>query len=30
MRTINQLVREGRHNKTWKSKAPALGTRWNS
>ena len=30
MPTINQLVREGRHNKTWKSKAPALGTRWNS
>ena len=30
MPTINQLVREGRHNKTWKSKAPALGTRINS
>ena len=30
MPTINQLVREGRHNKTFKSKAPALGTRINS
>ena len=30
MPTINQLVREGRHSKTWKSKAPALGQRWNS
>ena len=30
MPTINQLVREGRQNKTFKSKAPALGTRMNS
>ena len=30
MPTINQLVRQGRQNKTFKSKAPALGQRWNS
>ena len=30
MPTINQLVREGRQSKTFKSKAPALGVRWNS
>ena len=30
MPTINQLVRSGRQNKTWKSKAPALGSRFNS
>ena len=30
MPTINQLVRHGRQNKTFKSKAPALGQRWNS
>ena len=30
MPTINQLVRAGRQNKSWKSKAPALGVRWNS
>ena len=30
MPTINQLVREGRQSKTFKSKAPALGQRWNS
>ena len=30
MPTINQLVRSGRQNKTWKSKAPALGQRFNS
>ncbi len=28
MPTINQLVRQGRQNKTFKSKAPALGQRW--
>ena len=27
MPTINQLVRQGRQNKTYKSKAPALGQR---
>jgi small subunit ribosomal protein S12 len=30
MPTINQLVRQGRQNKTTKSKAPALGARFNS
>ncbi|MCR5309087.1 MAG: 30S ribosomal protein S12 [Bacilli bacterium] len=30
MPTINQLVRAGRTNKSWKSKSPALGQRWNS
>ena len=30
MPTINQLVREGRRTATVKSKAPALGKRWNS
>ena len=30
MPTINQLVREGRKNAVEKSKAPALGKRWNS
>ena len=30
MPTINQLVREGRKNAFEKSKAPALGKRWNS
>lgn len=30
MPTINQLVREGRQNKTIKSKTPALGARFNS
>ena len=30
MPTINQLVREGRRNAVEKSKAPALGKRWNS
>ncbi|MFA5480959.1 MAG: 30S ribosomal protein S12 [Bacilli bacterium] len=30
MPTINQLVREGRVRSTFKSKAPALGKRWNS
>lgn len=30
MPTINQLVRQGRVRSTFKSKAPALGKRWNS
>ena len=30
MPTINQLVRQGRVRSTYKSKAPALGKRWNS
>ena len=30
MPTINQLVRQGRKSSVYKSKAPALGTRWNS
>ncbi len=30
MPTINQLVREGRRTAVTKSKAPALGKRWNS
>lgn len=30
MPTINQLVREGRKSSVVKSKAPALGKRWNS
>lgn len=30
MPTINQLVRQGRSRVTYKSKAPALGKRWNS
>ena len=30
MPTINQLVRQGRRSATTKSKAPALGKRWNS
>lgn len=30
MPTINQLVRQGRQAKTWKSKSPYLGIRWNS
>ncbi len=30
MPTINQLVRQGRRTATTKSKAPALGKRWNS
>ncbi len=30
MPTINQLVRQGRQSKVFKSKAPALGQRWNS
>ncbi len=30
MPTINQLVRQGRKRKVYKSKAPALGLRWNS
>ncbi len=30
MPTINQLVREGRKSSVEKSKAPALGKRWNS
>ncbi len=30
MPTINQLVREGRHSKIYKSKSPALTARWNS
>lgn len=30
MPTINQLVREGRQNKVYKSKSPALGVRTNS
>lgn len=30
MPTINQLVRQGRHDKTTKSKTPALGARFNS
>ena len=30
MPTINQLVRQGRQQVAWKSKAPALGKTWNS
>ena len=30
MPTINQLVRKGRHDKTYKSKSPALGKAFNS
>ena len=30
MPTINQLVRKGRHDKTYKSKSPALGKGFNS
>lgn len=30
MPTINQLIRQGREQTTWKSKAPALNKGWNS
>ncbi len=30
MPTINQLIRQGRQQVAWKSKAPALGKTWNS
>ncbi|MCD7776797.1 MAG: 30S ribosomal protein S12, partial [Firmicutes bacterium] len=30
MPTFNQLVRNGRHDKTYKSKTPMLGTSFNS
>ena len=30
MPTINQLIRQGRQQVDWKSKAPALGKTWNS